>query len=527
MWNLFKKNIGKAILERRFQQMKVRSVNDLSSEKLLKGWHSRPTPFVNFTDQRQQTLVGRSREICLNHAYGQKALRILKNNVIGEFGMRLQSHVKLPDGTLDMETNNAIEAAWMDFSEASMLDTAGQSNLQKFQEICLSSVVTDGEFFVQIMEDTGYEYGLKIKEIDALRIPPQSSSRYRLALTEQVYKNGIIFDKATMKPLWYSLNDDNITRYDVDVNQGVRVDAVDMLHGFIKERMGQVRGVPLGHTSAATLYMIAKYEEAALRNAQVGASKIGFLTQSADEPTSTKPKLDEDGEPVLDEDGNQILEDALDGVNIDLDAGSLNSLPPGVGFSDWSPEYPNNELEAFIRVMLRKASVGYDVAYADLSGDLTSVNYSSIRQGALETRENYKILQMIIVEQLLKPLFKRWLGMAISMGMIVVNGRPLAMGNVNDYCKPVWTPRRWAWIDPQSEAKANQIAIKSGLKAPSQIIKEMGGDPEETWQTIAQDIETMKAKGIKEEIIMGIFAEKAPTVEELIAGVMEEDMDET
>lgn len=526
MWNPFRKNIGRTILDRRLRQLKVtmRSVNDLQSEKLLQNWHSRPTPFVNFTDQRHTTLVGRAREICLNNSYGQKALRILKNNVIGEFGMRLQSHVKRPDGSLDMDVNGAIEAAWLDFSQADVMDTAMQGNLQEYQEICLSSIVTDGDFFVRIMENPDYEYGLKIQEIDALRIPPSSSSRYRLAETDQVYKNGIIFDKQTMQPLWYSLNDDNITRYDVDVNRGSRVPAVDMLHGFIKERMGQVRGVPLGHTSASTLYMIGKYEAAALRNAEVGATKLGFLKQSSEEPTPTRPKLDENGDPVRDEDDNIILEDALDGVEIDMESGSINSLPPGIDFSDWSPDYPNQEFESFMRVMLRKASVGYDVAYADLSGDLTSVNYSSIRQGALEIRENFKVLQKVIVSKFLNPLFKRWLGMAIEKGMIRMKGRTLSMAKLNDYCKPVWTPRRWAWIDPKSEASANQIAIKSGLKAPSQIIKEMGGDPEEVWQTIKQDIDTMEAKGIPREIIMGIFAEKAPTVEELIEGITTEGM---
>ena len=100
-------------------------------------------------------------------------------------------------------------------------------------------------------------------------------------------------------------------------------------------------------------------------------------------------------------------------------------------------------------------------------GDLTSVNYSSVfGKGALEIRENFKILQKLIISKFLNRLYKRWLGMALMMGKIVVNGRPLMMDKINEYYKPVWTPRRWPWIDPQSEARANQMAIKSGLKKP-------------------------------------------------------------
>lgn len=519
MWNPFKKLIGKRLIAKR-PRRKERSVNDFQSEQLLQQWNSRPTPFVNFTDQRQTTLVGRAREICLNNSYGKGALRILKHNVIGENGIRMQSHVKRRDGRLDMEVNTAIEDAWRDFSTSENLDTAGRMNLQQFQEVCLSSLVTDGDFFVQMLEDEGYEYGVKIQEIDALRIPPSSSSRYRLADTEHVYKNGIIFDKRTMKPLWYSLNDDNITRYDVDVNRGDRVPAADMLHGFVKERIGQVRGVPLGSTAAQTLYMIGKYIEAALQNARVGATKVGFLEQSTDDPAPTRPKVDENGNPVLDDDGNMILEDALDGVEIKLESGSVSNLPPGVKFSGWSPEYPNNEFEPFVRVLLQGAAIGYSVPYADISGDLSSVNYSSIRQGALEVRENYKMLQDVIVAFLLNPLFKRWLAHALMRGNIVVNARPLAMENLNDYFQPVWTPKRWPWIDPKSEASANETAIKNGMKSLSQVIQEMGGDPEQVWESIKQDIDAMKAKGIPETIISGIFAQKPPTVEELLADMI-------
>lgn len=517
MWNPFRKSLGKHLQTRKTHvQTQTRSINDLDSEQLLRKWRARPTPFVNFTHQRQTTLVGRAREICLNNSYGKGALRILKHNVVGEHGVRFQSHVQLPDGKLDMEVNAAIEAAWSDFTDAKMLDTAGQASLQDFQRICLSSMVTDGEFFVRLMYDEGYEYGIKIQEIDALRIPPASSSRYRLAETEQIYKNGILFEKPTQKPLWYSLNDDNITRYDVDVNRADRVPASEMLHGFIKERMGQVRGVPLGQTSAQTLYMIAKYAEAALQNARVGAAKVGFLEQASETPEPVVYKTDENGEYLLDADGNPIPESLIDKTELDLSSGSVNVLPSGYSFSPWSPEYPNNEFESFMRVMLREASVGYAVPYADMSGDLTSVNYSSIRQGALDTRENYKVLQDVLIFKLLHPLFKAWLPTALMKGKILVRGMPLSVEDVDRLCKPVWTPKRWGWIDPQSEAKSNQIAIQSGLKPVSQIIKEMGGDPDEVWETYAQDIETMKAKGIPETLIAGIYAEKPPTAEDIL-----------
>ena len=80
----------------------------------------------------------------------------------------------------------------------------------------------------------------------------------------------------------------------------------------------------------------------------------------------------------------------MDGAKIDLTPGSISSLPTGVDFSEWSPQYPNNEFDAFMKVMLRQASVGFSIPYSDISGDLSDVNYSSMRQGALEIRANYQ-----------------------------------------------------------------------------------------------------------------------------------------
>ena len=508
----------------RYKKAKIttRSVNDLESETLLKKWSARPVPPVNFTDREQSRLVGRAREICLNNSFGKGALRILKHNVVGEHGIRMQSHVKRQDGSLDMDVNTAIEEAWKDFSKAVNLDTAERTNLKGFLELCLTSMVTDGDFFVQIHEKEEYPYGIKIQMIDAMRIPPSSSSRYRQAESSEVYKNGILFHKASGKPKAYSLNEDSIIRYDVDVHSSSDwVPASNMLHGFIKEQVAQARGLPLGQTAASTLYMIGKYGEASLQAARVGAAKIGFLQQEQGTPEPVVYKTDEEGEYILDEDGNMIPESAIDKTELDLTSGSINTLPQGYTFADWDPDYPNAEFESFRRAMLQEAGIGFSVPYADLSGDLSNVNYSSIRQGALETRENYKLLQMILIEYFLDLLFMRWLASALMKGMIVVNGKPLGIEDINMYCKPVWTPKRWAWIDPMSEAKANQIAVQMGVKSISQIIKETGGDPEEVWETTAQDIKTMKAKNIPDTIISGMYAQKSATAEEILAEIGE------
>lgn len=524
MLNLFKRYIGSKLAKNYTSaktakvakpNVQVRNVKDLETDKLIKNWNSRPVPFVSFTDLHQAKLVGRARDVCFHNSYGKAGLRVLRQNIVGENGIRMQSRV-MKSGTddLDMDINDAIENAWADFSEKTNIDTAGRKNLLWMQIIALNSLITDGEFFFQKHKEG--KYGVQIQEIDAMRIPPFATNRYRLERVGETYKNGIIFDKMTGKPLYYALNRDNVNYYDMQPDRSTMlIPASDIFHGYQQDAPGQTRGVPLGQTSSETLYMIAKYSEAALQNARVGAAKVGFFTQQTDEPPGTKPKIDDDGNFVVDDDGNQVLENAMDGAKIDLTPGSISSLPPGVGFADWDTQYPDAQYEAFMKVMLRGASVGFSIPYSDISGDLSDVNYSSMRQGAIEIRANYRILQGLLIEYLMQPLYMEWLASVLMMELINVNGKVLTIDMFPDLYKPIWTPKRWAWIDPRAEAIANQIAIKSGLKSPSQIIKEMGGDPEEVWKSILQDREVMLGMGLPEEFVEGIFAHMPATVEEL------------
>lgn len=523
MWNPFRKLIGSK-LAKDYTTSRVnpnpriqRSVKDTETDQLVSAWSSRATPPVNFTDLHQSKMVGRARDICINNSYGKAALRVLRQNVVGENGIRMQSHVKTDKGDLDRDINSAIEERWAKYTKAINFDVAGRKNLKGFLYVAFNSMITDGEFFLRKhMEPSG----IKWQEIDAMRIPPSASNRYRLKSEGQVYKNGIIFSEETGKPLYYCLNRDRIDYYEMQPDRFTHhVPAGEMLHGFQQESMGQCRGIPLGQTTSETLYMIGKYAEAALKNAQVGARKLGFFTQSTHEPPPTTAKVDDEGNPVTDDEGNVIIRNVMDGLKLDLKHGSINSLPPGVDFSAFEPEYPNNEYEAFMKVMLRGTSVGFSIPYSDISGDLSDVNYSSMRQGALEIRANYRILQDFLILYFMEPIFMEWLVFELMHGLIMVNGSTLTIDMIDRLHKPVFTAKRWAWIDPRAEAIANQIAIKQGLKSPSQIIKEMGGDPEQVWESIKQDIETMKGLGLPEEFVYGIFAHQPATVHDLIEQV--------
>lgn len=98
---------------------------------------------------------------------------------------------------------------------------------------------------------------------------------------------------------------------------------------------------------------------------------------------------------------------------MNVEAGTFEQLPEGVSFTSFDPQHSTNQFGTFVKQIIRSVASGLNISYASLSNDLESVNYSSIRQGALEERHYYKSEQRFLIEHFLQPVFEVWLLMAI------------------------------------------------------------------------------------------------------------------
>ena len=457
---------------------------DTQGESFVSKWQTYSTPARLFIARNQRKLVARSRDIIMNNDYGRSFMRMVIQNVIGENGIRFQASARTKDGTLDTETNEAIEKAWADWSTEMYCDLAEEESFVDIQQSMITSLCTDGEFFTRIHHDESSKYRMRLQVLDAQRCSPVETRKFQNNQKE-VLHNGILIDRPTGKPIAYLFSGEhtNDNYYDDSTHRYDRIPANEIIHGFLKERIGQKRGLPIIHTALNRTYSLDKYEEAALQSARVGAAKAGFLTWNDEIPP------DEDG---------------LDGMEMNSDPFAFTELPPGLGISTWDPTYPNEQYDTFVRSMLRAISY-WDrcLSYHDLANDLTDVNYSSIRQGALDVRENWKVMQQWFIRRFCRPIYRRWLPTQLRNGSIkTAKGKILTLLDLEKCLEVTWTGRRWDWIDPKSEAIANVEQIRHFLVSPSQVIRDLGRDPQEVWRQIAQDIESMRAAGIPEELIM-------------------------
>ena len=133
-----------------------------------------------------------------------------------------------------------------------------------------------------------------------------------------------------------------------------------------------------------------------------------------------------------------------------------------------------------------------------LANDLEGVNYSSLRSGVLEDRELWKCLQSFFIQQIMDDVFERWLKSSLLHGAIKLpRGLALKSSNISRYRAHSFQGRRWAWVDPQKDMKANELAIQNGLRSRSAIIRETGEDPEQVWREIERENKILEKLGIK------------------------------
>ena len=163
---------------------------------------------------------------------------------------------------------------------------------------------------------------------------------------------------------------------------------------------------------------------------------------------------------------------------IALEPGTFPVLPRGMGVTFSQPVDVGQTYEVWIKQQLREIAKGMGITYEQLTGDLTGVNFSSIRAGLLEFRRRIEQLQRdIIIFQFCRRVSHAWMDAAVLSAAIslldYVNPRRRRI-----YRRIKWRPDGWPWVDPQKDLAAAKDSVRSGFSSRSKMIAEKGDDVE-------------------------------------------------
>ena len=175
-----------------------------------------------------------------------------------------------------------------------------------------------------------------------------------------------------------------------------------------------------------------------------------------------------------------------------------------MSFEQFNPSSGTESFADFEKAILRGVASGLGVSYVSLANNLEGVSYSSIRQGTIEDRDHFKVLQQFMIDAFIDPVYRSWLEMAITVGKI-----NLPMGKYDLFADNViYRPRGFAWVDPQKEINASVTALQNGVVTLQDIHSQYGKDTEDVFDQINREKELAERYGI--ETAFQPFGNKAP-----------------
>ena len=309
MWP-FKKKEGKRAKWR--EQLQKRIFSAVEKEEFWSKWGTSAESIDQIIKADLQTLVARAREQYANNDYVKRYVNLCQTNIVGENGISVQSTVTDRQGNADTAVQAVLEDSWADFSMS--VNTAGTLCRSEFESLVVQGCAIDGEAFVIRHVSPAFTYGVAFSTIDPMLCPVGYNDIDNNIIA------GIQYDDLG-RPSKYFFASSKSESY-------IEISADNCRHVFLSEWVGQKRGIPWVATSLGRLKTLEGYQNAALINARVGATKMGFFTTTGDNLYQ--------GEKV---DGGVISE---------AEPGSFEQLPDGVSIQDWDPKYPHEQYGEFI-----------------------------------------------------------------------------------------------------------------------------------------------------------------------------------
>lgn len=432
-----------------------------SSGRLLANWNAQNISLNADLYRNLDKLRARSRDLCKNNDYAKRFLGMVAANVVGGTGVGLQARIYDSPKVPDAGANSAVERAFSAWSAKGVCDVTGRLSFRQLQVLAAKTAARDGEALVRIIRGSSsgnaFGFALQVLSVDRIdtqlvRAPENGRNEIKMGVEIDAFGRAVAYHLRPYHPgeLWFTDG--------TKVGSHIRVPASDVIHLYMPdEEAEQLRGLPWMHAAMVRLNHLGAYEEAAVIAARVGAAKMGFFTTPDGKPPG------EDGEEA-------------DGVPFtEVEPGAFGTLPQGVEFAPFNPDYPHQMFEQFVKANLRGIASGMGVAYHALANDLTNVSFSSIRSGTLEERDQWMAIQAWFVESFLEPIYAEWIKFALAAGQVKLdNGSALSLTKLEKFSAHIWQPRRWQWVDPKNDMEANILAVQEGFKSRQQICAELG-----------------------------------------------------
>lgn len=402
-------------------------------------------------------LRGRSRDLVRDNGEAAGLLLDFESDIVGPKGALLQFRAKTAREKERAFLSARVEALWRSWGKRATCTLAGYEDWPALQRLMIRTVIVDGEFLARRVRDPRLPYGYALQPIDA----DQLDETHNVSTDAQgvTITMGVETDRKG-RPIAYHVFDRHPTLVG---RTRTRVPADEILHVFKRLRVGQVRGVPWFAPALITWKLGDRYTEAELYQSMLAAAQGGFFVNKGEGVGIPLPKA------INKETGKEEVVPIV----MQAEPGTARILPDGYEFQPWQPTHPTANYVGFMKAVKRICARAFGRSYATLTGDLSDVNFSSMRTDRVRETDQNKLHQAdILVSQFCDEVLADFLSMQLmlgALGSVVETAREL-MGFVT------WMCRKWPWIDPLKDAAALKLALEMRITSPQIACADTGVD---------------------------------------------------
>lgn len=447
-----------------YNQLYGRGYDGAHKGRLTDGWTANSTSADAEIEVAGQYLRNRMRDLARNNPHAAKAISVLVSNIVGP-GITPRADVE------DEKLADVVNDAWREF--ARWCDPQGLQNFSAIQTLACRGMIEGGEMLVR-RRDRLTSDGLSIPlQIEVIEPDLLDETKDRQLPNGGRIVQGVEFDPIGRRVAYWILREhpgDRRNYFTNGARASVRVPADKVSHVYDRQRT-QVRGVPWGAPVLRKLRDLDDWHVAELVRKKTEACLVATVI-GADE-------YDQGGigPSVMDADGNPV-ESMVPGMFAYARGAKdikFNQPATSQGTTDW------------LRAQLHIIAAGYRVPYELMTGDLSQVNFSSIRQGL---NDFYRLIdatrEQIFIPMFCEPVWRWFTEVAFLAGKIPEQFIPVK-----------WSKPKRESIEPLKDVQALEKHLQLGTMTWAQAVTEKGYDPKTQLIEIGQFKPLIEQAGIK------------------------------
>jgi lambda family phage portal protein len=406
----------------------------------------------------------RARDLVRRNAWAFNAVDALVSNLVGT-GIKPRSIGTEPD------FNERAHALWEEWVREA--DAHGVLGFYGLQALAVRSMIEGGEVLARLRTrapEDGLSVPLQIQLLEPEHLPVTLN---RDLPNGNRIRAGIEFDRLNRRTAYhlYREHPGESSLGGGISGDPVPVPAAEVIHLFRPLRPGQIRGEPWLTQALVKLHELDQYDDAELVRKKTAALITGFITKPS-------PEFAMAGEEGASPDEQGV-------ASVSWAPGTMQVLLPGEDVRFSAPADVGGQYETFMRMQLRAIAVAVGITYEQLTGDLSEVNYSSIRAGLVEIRRRLEQWQQtVIIHQFCWPVWRKWMDLAVLSGALSAPGYSK---RIREYRAVKWIPHGWEWVDPLKDITATIMMIRAGLISRDQAVAALGFNAEEIDQALADE----------------------------------------